>query len=251
MDRGYVKLWRRSLDHPLFKKPLTWHLWGYCLQKASHKDTDVFLNGQTIHVKKGSFIFGRKKAAEETGLSERQIRTALQHLEKLQNLTIRTTNRFSIISIVNWDAYQARKHNNDQQNDQLPTSYRPATDHIQECKEIYSDKLHQFVSRFIEFIKTNNPKQMPKTKRLRENSLKEVDMLIRIDGFDLEYIRQVIGWAVQDDFWGNQVFSLAGLRRKSKNGLTKFQNISAAYDKNHKTEKIERVSVYQVAEEDL
>jgi len=34
MHRGYIKDWRKSLDHPLFKKPLIWHFWGYCLKKA-------------------------------------------------------------------------------------------------------------------------------------------------------------------------------------------------------------------------
>jgi len=46
---------------------------------------------------------------------------------KAGNLTIQTTNRFSIISIINWDIYQGRETQNDQQNDQLPTSKRPHT----------------------------------------------------------------------------------------------------------------------------
>ena len=136
MHRGYIKDWRKSLDNPLYKKPLIWHLWGYCLKKASHKKTDCFLGGQVITVERGSFVFGRKKASEETGLTERQIRTALKHLQKLQNLTIKTTNKYSVISITNWDTYQQDENKSDQLNDQLPTSKRPATDHIQECKAL-------------------------------------------------------------------------------------------------------------------
>ena len=113
MYRGYIKDWRRSLEHPLFKKPLIWHFWGYCLKKASHKDVDYFLAGKVVHIKKGSFVFGRKKASKETGLTERQIRTALEHLKNLQNLTIKTTNKYSIISITNWDIYQDDENQNE------------------------------------------------------------------------------------------------------------------------------------------
>ena len=127
MHRGYIKDWRKSLDHPLFKKPLIWHFWGYCLKKAQHKDCQCFINGRVIDVKRGSFVFGRKRAAEETGLTERQIRTAILHLVKLQNLTIKSTNKYSIVSIVNWEAYQQDESKSDQQNDQGATKERPHT----------------------------------------------------------------------------------------------------------------------------
>ena len=48
------------------------------------------------------------------------------------------TNKFSLITILNWDSYQsnedANDHQNDQQIDQQATSKRPANDHIQEHK---------------------------------------------------------------------------------------------------------------------
>ncbi len=135
MHRGYIKDWRKSLDHPLFKKPLVWHFWGYCLKKAAYKDTECFINGQVIKIPKGSFVFGRRVAAAETGLTERQIRTALKHLEKLQNLTIETTNRYSIISITKWDIYQQDDQRNDQPNVPRPSQDRPKSDHIQEGQE--------------------------------------------------------------------------------------------------------------------
>jgi phage replication O-like protein O len=122
-------------------------------------------------------------------------------------------------------------------------------DNIQ--KKVYSDKSKAFVGNFISYIKNIHPNQAPKTKNLEENSLEEIDKLVRLDGFDLEYIRKVIGWAVKDEFWSNQVFSLAGLRIKKTSGLTKFQNISAAYEKEHKEpEQIERVPVFRVVNDD-
>lgn len=83
---------------------------------------------QEITLKPGQFIFGRKVASIELKMSERTVRTCLHSLEKTQNVTIKTTNKFSIISIVNWSIYQQEQTQNDQQNDQQVTSNRPASD---------------------------------------------------------------------------------------------------------------------------
>ena len=135
MNQGWVKLYRSGLDNELFKNSTTWHLWTYCLLKATHKPTKVLIGGKSILLQPGQFIFGRKKASEETGLSERKIRTSLEHLKNTQNLTITSTNKYSIITIINWQSYQSDTSKSDQKTDQQPTSNRPATDHIQECKE--------------------------------------------------------------------------------------------------------------------
>jgi len=134
MHRGYVKNWRKSLENPFFKKPLLWHFWNYCLLKATHKKTEVFINGAVIKLNPGQFIFGRKTAAKETGLTEQTVRTCLKHFKKSKNLTIQSTNRYSIISIINWDIYQQDETQINQHINQLPTINQPATNHIQECK---------------------------------------------------------------------------------------------------------------------
>jgi hypothetical protein len=97
--------------------------------KANHKkDHKQVVGFQEIILQPGQFIFGRLKAAEETGLSERNIRTCSAFLKKCGNLTIKATNKFSIVSIVNWDTYQKNDGETDQQSDQQVTSNRPATD---------------------------------------------------------------------------------------------------------------------------
>lgn len=72
-----------------------------------------------------------------------------------------------------------------------------------------------------------------------------IEKLIRIDGFDLEKdIRPVLHWAVDDDFWSNQIRSLAGLRKQSKNGESKFANLVASYRRNGNRNKIVEETVY-------
>ena len=127
MNRGYVKLWRKSLDNGWLQNHRLWVFWSYCLLRANHKETKVKIGFQGITLKPGQFLFGRRVAAEELNMSERQIRTALAFLINAGNLTIKTTNKFSIITIVNWHLYQDMPTQNDQQNDQQVTNKRPQT----------------------------------------------------------------------------------------------------------------------------
>lgn len=153
MNRGYVRLWRKSLDAGWIRNHKLWVFWTYCLMKASWKEYDAIVGLQVVHLLPGQFIFGREKAAEETGLSEREIRTILDFLRKAGNLTIKTTNKYSIITIINWTTYQGEEIENDQLNDQQVTSKRPHTNikelkkkpladfsEIQSLEERYSDK---------------------------------------------------------------------------------------------------------------
>ena len=68
-------------------------------------------------------------------MTERATRTALKKLESTSELTIKTTNKFSIVTINNFDDYQdLNDQQNRQQNDQQLTSKRPAERHKQEDK---------------------------------------------------------------------------------------------------------------------
>ena len=121
-------------------------------------------------------------------------------------------------------------------------------DNIQ--KKIYTDKLKTFVGNYISFIKKTYPTKAPSGKNVESNSLDVMDKLIRLDGFEDDYIFNALRWAKDDEFWSQQVFSLAGLRKKSKNGLTKFQNLSNAYDKEKPDECKPKVTVMRIAASD-
>lgn len=128
LKNGYVNLWRKSLECGLLKNHKVWVFWTWCLLKASYRVHKQVVGYQEIELLPGQFIFGRKKAAIELGMSERNVRTCLDFLSKSQNLTIKTTNKFSIITICNWDIYQSQNFLNDQQKDQPPTNKRPTND---------------------------------------------------------------------------------------------------------------------------
>ena len=118
---GYVKLWRKSLESPVWENANLFYFWCYCLMKATYKERVGKVGYQDVPLRPGQFIFGRQVASKETGLSERVIRTCCKHLENMENVTIKATNKYSIISIVNWTKYQEEETSN-------VTSKRPASD---------------------------------------------------------------------------------------------------------------------------
>lgn len=126
MHRGYIKLWRKSIESQVWDNPDVWRFWTYCLMKASHKNHTAVIGFQEVDLEPGQFIFGRKIASEETGLSEQTIRTCIKYL-KHKNLTIKPTNKFSIISIINWDGYQSQENEINQQPNHEVTNNQPTS----------------------------------------------------------------------------------------------------------------------------
>tara|TARA_R110000751_G_scaffold267122_1_gene366075 strand:+ start:362 stop:1288 length:927 start_codon:yes stop_codon:yes gene_type:complete len=87
-----------------------------------------------VNLERGQLPFGRAKMAEEIGLSERSLRTTNRLLEKLQEVTSRSTNRGTILTIVNYDIYCQADYKSDQQNDQQATNRISKSDHSKEVQ---------------------------------------------------------------------------------------------------------------------
>lgn len=213
MNRGYVRLWRKSLDAGWIRNHKLWAFWSYCLLKASYREYDAIVGLQIVRLLPGQFIFGRKRASEETGLTEREVRTIVEFLKKAGNLTIKTTNRFSIITIINWPTYQGDDWEKDQPDDQPATSKRPHTN-IKEVKNktFLSDSVEVRLSELLfEKILSVNPTH----KKLNTQKwAREIDRMIRIDHRSPEDIRRVIEWCQSDPFWQSNILSTAKLREK-------------------------------------
>jgi len=74
-------------------------------------------------IKRGQAVIGRKKLSERSGISEQTIRTCLARLEQTGEIIREATNQFTIITICNYEHYQAK---NEQANQQS-TNNQPTT----------------------------------------------------------------------------------------------------------------------------
>ncbi len=145
ITNGWVKLHRSLLEWEWWDDLNTRVFFIYCLLRANPSDKQW----RGIPIKRGSFLTSRQKMSAESKLTERELRTAIQHLEKTGELTCETTKEYTIITICNYDKYQVREEikrpTERPTSDQAPTNERPSTDQrattneeSKESKEIYN-----------------------------------------------------------------------------------------------------------------
>ena len=105
-DKGWIKLHRKLLDDPIMQKPDILQLFVYCLLKANHEDNTIIFNGKEMVVKRGQFVTGRQAIANF--LKQKPITTykRLLTLQNLEILNIESNNKFSLITITNYELYQ-------------------------------------------------------------------------------------------------------------------------------------------------
>lgn len=141
MDKGWIKLHRKLIDSSIFGHEGLLKLWILCLLKASHKEREVMLSGVTkpIKLKPGQFVTGRdslhseyhqgfrEKYRPETRPVAKSLYRWLENLEEMQNLSIKKTNKYSIVTITNWGDYQGIV--------QQMSNSCPSSVHKQECNK--------------------------------------------------------------------------------------------------------------------
>lgn len=130
-DNEYIKLNRKIIGWEWYLNINVKTLFIHCLLKANWKDGRF----EGKEIKRGSFVTSLEKLSKETGLSVRQVRTALNHLFLTGELTSEATSKYRVITVVNYNQYQLC----DKQPDKQLTSERQASDKqattIEEKKE--------------------------------------------------------------------------------------------------------------------
>lgn len=99
---GWLKLYRRLRDWEWYGVPNMVAVWVHILICACAEEKEW----KGVKVPKGSLVFGREKMADEIGISVQQLRTCLSNLQKTGEITIKTTNKFSMLTVSKYDEYQ-------------------------------------------------------------------------------------------------------------------------------------------------
>jgi len=119
--KGWVKLHRKFAEWEWADEPNMVSVFIHLLLAASNRDT----KWKGVELKRGQVIFGRSKWAEKTGISEQGLRTCLKRLKDTQEIRTESTSKYTIVTIVNYNEYQAKEVGN-QPADQ-PTTNQQST----------------------------------------------------------------------------------------------------------------------------
>lgn len=113
MNNSFILLSRSILDSEVFASQKMLKIWVWCLCKANYKSRNVPLKvgrgERIIKVKRGQFIFGRFRAEDELFIDGSTIYKLIKKLEEIGNISIESSNQYSIITILNYDYYQDPK----------------------------------------------------------------------------------------------------------------------------------------------
>lgn len=106
----FIKLDRNILQWQWYKDHNTKEVFIHLLLKANIKPHGFM--GVTIG--RGELATSIRSLADETGLTLKNVRTALKHLEATGEVAIKRHSRFSVISILSYDRYQDKRHSSGQ-----------------------------------------------------------------------------------------------------------------------------------------
>lgn len=143
-EGNYIKLNRKILEWGWYTDTNTFKLFLHLLLSANYKDGE-FLG---IQIKRGQALKSISKLSAETGLTSRNIRTAVDHLKSTGEITCQPTRYGQLITVEKYAIYQdfegiidKEPTRNRQGSDNEVTGNRQGSDNIlrrkesKECKE--------------------------------------------------------------------------------------------------------------------
>ena len=224
-NNGWIKLHRSLLNWEWYDDIPAKTLFLHLLLTVNFESN--LWHGVTIE--RGSTITGRFELAKQTGLTPQQVRTALTKLKSTSNLTIKSTNKFTIISICNFEKYQdqstskitSNPPNEQPTNNQQITTLKEEEEYKNEKKKeetptrkcSYAEDSQEYIlsKLLLDNIRTLNGRF--KNPDLQKWSA-EIDKMIRLDHRTVAEIKTLILWVSQDNFWRGNILSTSKLREK-------------------------------------
>lgn len=122
---GWISIDRSIQNHWLFKEKRTFskfEAWIYLLMEANHSKAKVPIGNQIVTVERGQRLTSILTLSDLFNWSRFKVKTFLDLLESDGMLEVKTTSKYTLITIVNYDFYQSEQGRNQHQNDIKPTS---------------------------------------------------------------------------------------------------------------------------------
>jgi hypothetical protein len=190
---GWIKIHRKFLDWQWFKKPEAVQLFIYMLLKANHKDG----NWQGHEIKKGQFITSAQTISNDTKLSLQVVRTLLKKFELTNEIIVKSTNKFTMLTICKYECYQDENNTaNKQLTNKQQTTNKQLTTNKNEKKE--KNEKEVILDSWIEYRKSAK-------KTLTQQSIKSI--LVKMENYTNEQCKFVINKSIEQGwqglFWDN------------------------------------------------
>lgn len=151
-------LWKKALTSTVFQDANLWKVFTWCLLRANYMQKPLLLSGEEIQLERGQFLTGRISASEELRMSASMVYRSLKTLEKINAISVKSNNRFSVVTICNYESYQDFNYeleqplNNKRTTDEQPLNTEKEVKEKKEGKEnTYTSARPQNVEQVIEY----------------------------------------------------------------------------------------------------
>ena len=241
MAEGYIKLYRSLIDWEWYDDINVCRLWTHLLLTTNFKPG----KWHGIEYESGQRIVSISGLADETGLSFKQVRTALDKLKSTKevstNRAYHGANGMSVVTIENWDKFQScdseaaceradkgqawgklRATEEERKKERI---YREDTNvsSLSEQKIPTPKTLKSFPHdsepyKVAVYLDKKICERLPDRKRSDESRLqawaREFERTNRIDGKNWDAIAEVLVFSQKDKFWQNNILSAKKFREK-------------------------------------
>jgi hypothetical protein len=119
--QGWVSFHRQIMKWEWYTDPNTFRLFFHLVLNANHEKGRWKGN----NIERGQLITSSDKLATQLELSRQQIRTALKKLEDTNEITIKSTNKFTLVTIEKYSFYQG----GGEEATNNPTNEQPSNNH--------------------------------------------------------------------------------------------------------------------------
>lgn len=198
---GFIKLYRSLLDWEWYKDINTRLVFIHLLLNANWENSKF----KGIDIPKGSLVVGRKQLADKIGISEQSIRTSLEHLKSTNEITIESTNKFSVITLINWEKYQGyTEESTNKATNKTPTTNQQLTTEEEynniRIKENNNVRKTENAQKLMNLYHEHCP-SLPKVMKLTDTRKKLANA--RLKEYSEEQIIDVFNKAQESDFLRN------------------------------------------------
>lgn len=100
--KGFVKIDRKIIKWRWYKDTSTFKIFLHLILTANYEDREF----EDIVIKRGQRVASIRSLAAESGLTEKNVRTAIKHLKATGEVASLPTPKYTVFTVVNYEKYQ-------------------------------------------------------------------------------------------------------------------------------------------------
>ena len=200
MHRGYIKLYRKSEENPLyFADTFTkWQAWSDLILIANHSQKTLSIRGNLIKINRGQTAYSEESLAQRWKWSRGKVRRFINYLKTEQQIEQQQSNILNILTIKNYNIYHDNSTADSTTDGQQTVQQTDTNKNVNNNKNVKNINIPEWIPRetWDAFIEVRKAKKCPNTERALKMIVTKLDKF-KSQGISLKEVMElsiVNGW---------------------------------------------------------